>query len=57
MAIIAQDKSFEGLLASVAHVSVSQFETQFRAIFSKDAALASNFKSAMGLEADASMVI
>jgi hypothetical protein len=56
-AIITEDKIFEGLLGSAAHVSTGQFEATFRAVFSKDMTLAAEFKGAMGLQADVSMVV
>jgi hypothetical protein len=54
--IVKEDKQFEALLANT-HLSTSQFVSQFRPIFSSEGALASQFKAAMGLQADASMVI
>ena len=56
-AVIGEDKKFEALLGSAATVSKSQFEQTFEGIFAQDGKLEATFKSATGLEADASMVI
>lgn len=54
--VVKEDKQFEALLANT-RIGVSQFESGLRPIFTADVTLESKFKTAMGLQADASMVI
>lgn len=54
--VVKEDKLFEAFLANT-HLGTSQFESGFRPIYAAEGPLESQFKSAMGLQADASMVI
>lgn len=56
-AVISEDKQVEALLGAAATMSKTQFEKTFQTIFVADMRLETTFKDAMGLQADASMVI